>query len=60
MSVSAFLLDPATSHDKVIRLVALRWRELEQSEYLIAVGLRRLFRDQVHRGKCIGSPPAVP
>ncbi|MHC4858791.1 MAG: hypothetical protein ACYTDY_01720 [Planctomycetota bacterium] len=51
MSVSAFLLDPATKHASVADRVRDAWAGVQRGEYVLSVGLRRLFRDQVHRGE---------
>jgi len=50
-SISAFLLDPATRHAAVAERVRSAWDEVQRGEYVLAVGLRRLYRDQVHRGE---------
>ena len=52
MSASlTFLLDPSVKHDRVRATVSKLWRGRERAEYGLCLGLRRLYRDQVHRGK---------
>jgi hypothetical protein len=43
------LLDPAVPHDLVCDVVRRRWDEVERGQFELCVGLRRLFRDNVHR-----------
>ena len=47
----AFLLDPAVKHERVRATVSRLWQGRERADYGLCLGLRRLFRDQVHRGK---------
>ena len=42
---------PDVSHDTVCRVVRDTWRAHGRAELLLSVGLRRLFRDNVHRGR---------
>ena len=47
----AFLLDPAVKHERVRATVSRLWQGRERADYGLCLGLRRLYRDQVHRGK---------
>ena len=47
----AFLLDPSVKHRRVESTVAELWNAHQRAEYGLCLGLRRLFRDQVHRSK---------
>ncbi|MEN8149693.1 MAG: hypothetical protein ABFS86_07705, partial [Planctomycetota bacterium] len=49
-SVSTWLMDPATPHRAVSRLVRRRWSQVQRGEYELSMALRRLYRDNVHRG----------
>jgi len=50
MSSPSSLLDPAVPHREVKAAVKQAWRNWQRADYRLALGLRRLFRDQVHRG----------
>jgi HNH endonuclease len=49
------LLNPATSLGRVEAHVRRRWRQRQRVDLDLCLGLRRLFRDNVHRGKGIGN-----
>ena len=51
LSSLSFLLDPAVRHERVQSTVKQLWRGRERASYGLCLGLRRLYRDQVHRGK---------
>lgn len=50
MSTIDALLDPAVPLDRVLTRVRRRWASHQRSEAELCVGLRRLYRDQAHRG----------
>ena len=47
----AFLLDPAVRHERVRSTITKLWNVRDRASYGLCLGLRRLYRDQVHRGK---------
>jgi hypothetical protein len=47
----SFLLDPTVKHERVQATITKLWNVRERTNYGLCLGLRRLFRDQVHRGK---------
>ncbi len=47
----AFLLDPSVRHERVQTTITKLWNVRERTSYGLCLGLRRLYRDQVHRGK---------
>jgi hypothetical protein len=49
MSISSWLLDPKTSHGAVADHLRRRWHQVQNGEYEIAIALRRLFEDNLHR-----------
>lgn len=49
-SISALLLDPATKHQEVLRRAERAWDLVQRGEYVLSLCMRRLFRDNVHRG----------
>ena len=51
MSISAVILDPATKHEAVVGRAREAWSGVQHGEYVLSLALRRLYRDQVHRGE---------
>ena len=51
MSISAIILDPATKHEAVVGRAREAWSGVQHGEYVLSLALRRLYRDQVHRGE---------
>ena len=51
MTTGSGLLDPTLSHDVVRETVHGAWRAQQRAEFDVCLGLRRLFRDNVHRGR---------
>ena len=51
MTTGSALLDPTLSHDAVQKTVHGAWRAHQRAELDRCLGLRRLFRDNVHRGR---------
>jgi len=47
----AFLLNPSVKHRRVESTVSELWDAHQRTEYGLCLGLRRLYRDQVHRRK---------
>ena len=47
----SFFLDPAVKHAAVVREVDRLWKGIEVSEAALCLGLSRLFRDNLHRGR---------
>jgi len=50
MPLSERLLDPATKHDFIALCVREQWRRFERTQFYLCLALRRLYRDNVHRG----------
>jgi hypothetical protein len=53
MQPPSTLLDPAVPLDEVQGVVAETWNQVQTGEYRLCLGLRRLFRDNAHRGSGI-------
>jgi len=47
----SFLLDPSVKHGRVEQTVMTLWNGHERAGYGLCLGLRRLFKDRVHRGQ---------
>jgi len=45
------LLDPSVKHGRVEEAVTKLWKSRERAAYGLCLGLRRLYRDQVHRSR---------